>query len=159
LAGIDQRHALPWREHRPAYSGDESGGWIESKGEAIRILIVEDDYLVSLEMEGVLADAGYEVAGIAATAEEALALAAEHRPLLAIMDIHLASRRDGIEAALELFRRHGIRSVFATAHLDERTRKRAEPARPLGWLAKPYTMPSLIAEVARAISQLDPKDD
>ena len=68
------------------------------------------------------------------------------------VDIRLAGQRDGIEAAGDLFRELGVRCIFATAHDDQRTRSRAEPFAPLGWLAKPYTMASLIASVRQAIS-------
>src|SRR5712671_78232 len=67
-----------------------------------RILIVEDDYFVATALEQDLTDAGFEVVGIAVTAEEALDLGNLHRPALAVMDIRLAGARDGIDAALEL---------------------------------------------------------
>jgi DNA-binding NarL/FixJ family response regulator len=121
---------------------------------AQRILIVEDDFLVASEMENALIEAGFEIAAVASSAEEALELAREHRPILAVMDVHLASRRDGVEAALELFSDHGIRCIFATAHSDMDTRRRAEAALPLGWIAKPYTMSSLVALVERAVMKL-----
>lgn len=78
------------------------------------------------------------VTGIAATADEAISRAGSEDPDLAIMDIRLAGRRDGVEAALELYRSLGIRSIFASAHADSDTRKRAAPALPIGWVQKPY---------------------
>lgn len=119
-----------------------------------RVLVAEDDYLVALELEAGLKDAGFEVVGIAASADDAVKLAETGRPVLAIMDIRLAGGRDGIDAALELFRRNGIRSIFATAHLDPRTRARAEAAAPLGWLPKPYALDTLVATIERALSAL-----
>jgi two-component system, response regulator PdtaR len=117
-----------------------------------RILIVEDDYLVAIEMEGRLVEAGYEVVGTAGSAEEAISLARAHNPDLAIMDIRLAGLRDGVDAAVELFREHGTRSIFATAHDDPRTRRRAAAAEPLGWLRKPYSPDDLIAAVKAALA-------
>jgi DNA-binding NarL/FixJ family response regulator len=72
-----------------------------------------------------------------------------------IMDIRLAGARDGIDAALELYHSEGIRSLFATAHHDSGTRKRAQDARPLGWLAKPYQPAVLVHAVQSAIAELD----
>ena len=112
-----------------------------------RILIVEDDYFVALEVEHHLTQAGFVVVGIAATAEQALDLAVANKPVLAIMDIRLAGRRDGVDTAIELSSSHGIPSIFATAHCDTQTKKRAELAKPLGWLQKPYSSDSLIALV------------
>jgi DNA-binding NarL/FixJ family response regulator len=119
-----------------------------------RVLVAEDDYLVALELEAGLKDAGFEVVGIAASADDVVKLAESRRPVLAIMDIRLAGGRDGIDAALELFRRSGIRSIFATAHLDSRTRARAEAAAPLGWLPKPYALDTLVATIERALLAL-----
>jgi CheY-like chemotaxis protein len=120
-----------------------------------RILVVEDDFLIALQTEAALAEAGFHVVDTAASAEEAIALAKEKRPSLAVMDIRLASERDGIDAARELFQELGIRCIFATAHDDPYTRERAEPYAPLGWLTKPYTMASLVSMVMRALSKLD----
>ena len=117
------------------------------------ILIAEDDFLIAMQAEIALMDAGFTVSGIATTAEEALALAKQHQPALVVMDVRLAGQRDGIEAARDLFRELGVRCVFATAHDDVQTRARAEPFAPLGWLAKPYTMPSLVKLVREAISK------
>lgn len=145
--------------------GDEGGaGYASSSPEAQPeerpspaspcILLVEDDFLVSMEMETGLEEAGFEVAGIAATAEDAVALAAERRPALVVMDIRLASDRDGVDAALEIYRTLGIRSIFASAHGDARTRARAEPAQPLGWVAKPYRVETLVKAVREALRGL-----
>ncbi|MCK1476622.1 response regulator [Bradyrhizobium sp. 197] len=124
----------------------------EQLGNAGGILIVEDDYLIAMEAESALTDAGFSVTGVAATAEEALEMANQRRPVLVIMDVRLAGRRDGIDAAGDLFRGLGLRCVFATANDDHQTRARAEPFRPIGWLTKPYTMVSLISLVRTVIS-------
>jgi len=108
------------------------------------ILIVEDDFLIASDVESTLKSAGFNVCGIAASADEAVSLAKAHNPVLVIMDIRLAGKRDGIDAALELRRDLGLRCIFASAHADEDTRRRAELADPLGWMAKPYVMSGLI---------------
>ena len=122
--------------------------------ESDRILIVEDDMLVANEMEATLYDAGFEIVGIVATGKEALQLAEAERPMLAVMDIRIAGDRDGIDTALELFRSQGLRCIFASAHSDHDSRLRAQPAAPLGWLQKPYTMASLTAMVRAAVREL-----
>ena len=118
------------------------------------VLIVEDDYLVSLQIETALRDAGYRVCGIASTADSAIALAAAEKPTLAIMDIRLSGTRDGIDAAISLFSAFGVRSIFATAHSDDEVHERANAAAPLGWLQKPYTMASLLSAVREALDEL-----
>ena len=125
-----------------------------SHGEALRVLIVEDDFLVAMEVEAGLAAAGFAIVGVAATAEDAVRLAQVERPHLAIMDIRLASARDGVDAALEIFQSFGIRSLFATAHRDDRTLPRAMPARAIGWVQKPYLVETLVTEIEAARDEL-----
>ncbi len=137
--------------------GDDAGG-VRPPLPAARVLIVEDNFLVAIEAETVLQDAGFDVGEIAASAEDALRAAASGEYTLAVMDIRLATRTDGVTCALELFRQHGLRCVFATAHSDEETRRRAAPARPLGWLHKPYAMPVLVSAVRQALVRLEEGD-
>jgi two-component system, response regulator PdtaR len=120
-------------------SGDEENAAerqeaAERVDKATSILIVEDDFLIAMQAESALTEAGFSVSGVATTAEEALEIAKQCRPTIVIMDIRLAGRRDGIDAAADLFRELGVRCVFATAHDDQHTRARAEPFGPLaGW--------------------------
>lgn len=118
------------------------------------VLIVEDEWLVSMEIEGVLGDAGYDVAGTAVTADEAVRMVEMHRPDLVLMDIRLQGRRDGIQAAIEINRRFGLRCLFVSAHADVGTRERAAAANPLGWLSKPFSGPQLILALEAALRRL-----
>lgn len=137
--------------NRPSWSRvvfshlDPSGGDCASAPR--RVLVVEDDFLVAGELEHWLAAAGFQVIGPAATAEEAIALAAEADPDLAIMDVRLAGQRDGVDAAIQIYRQFGVRSMFATAHSDRWTLARGQEANPLGWVAKPYSAAGLVAEI------------
>jgi DNA-binding response OmpR family regulator len=119
------------------------------------ILIVEDDYLVALQAQGALAEAGFVLLDVATSAEEAIRLAGNGKAGLVVMDVRLAGLRDGIDAAIELYRNHGIRCIFASAHYDQITKNRAEAAMPLGWLEKPYSAASLVAMVRRGLQELD----
>ena len=137
------------------FARDDAAGTDRRPDKPERILVVEDDFLVAMQMESALTEAGFEVAGVAASGEDAIELAASEQPRLAVMDVRLAGERDGIDTALQLFAEHGIRCIFATAHHDEHSRRRAAPAGPLGWLHKPYTMASLVGMVRRALDELD----
>ena len=70
------------------------------------------------------------------------------------MDIHLANGDDGVDAALALAGKCGVRSLFVTAHTDDATRLRAEPARPLGWLVKPFRLAALTSAITDALSAI-----
>jgi two-component system, response regulator PdtaR len=150
-----ERVAVPLASPNDSKARTRSSEASETEQGKTRILVVEDDFLIALQTEAALTEAGFEVIGSATTAEEAIALAKAQEPCLAVMDIRLASERDGIDAAKELFKEFGIRCIFATAHDDLHTRRRAEPYAPLGWLAKPYTMTSLVTLVLEALSRLD----
>ena len=127
----------------------------KATSERTRIVIAEDDYLVATQMEDALMQAGFQPAAVVASAEEAVKAAVDNRVALVVMDIRLAGKRDGVDAAIELFQKHGMRCIFATAHVDAAVRQRAEAAQPLGWLQKPYSMTSLIELVREALGRLD----
>ena len=112
-----------------------------------RILIVEDEFLIAMECEWILADAGHEVVGVAADEQQALSLAERARPDLVLMDIRLARGGDGIEVAKAIRSRCGIRSLFVSAHGERETRDRGRAADPAGWLVKPYTAGMLLDAV------------
>jgi len=120
-----------------------------------RILIVEDNYFVAHQCESALLDAGYDVVDIVETADEAVQVAMERRPELVLMDIYLPGKRDGIDAALEILERLGIRSVFASALADAAVNARAESAKPLAWLAKPFNDRKLVTTVESALHEVD----
>jgi len=146
-----------WSAHlAPAAEGGPSGAQSENSDP---ILIVEDDLLIASQMEEALTEAGFRIAGTASTSKEALELAQSQSPTLVVMDIRLAGEHDGIDTALELFRSHGIRCIFASAYSDQEARRRAAPAAPLGWLQKPYTMASLTGMVRTAVRELRSRRD
>jgi two-component system, response regulator PdtaR len=150
-------HQLPsWSPYkgRAHFASDEGARPQARTLEPHRILIVEDDLLVAAQIEGTLIEGGLEVVGIATTAEEALELAGRNQPELAVVDIRIAGSSDGVDTAIELFRLHGIRCVFASAFSDQEARQRAEAAAPLGWVQKPYSMALLSQAVRTALDQL-----
>lgn len=121
---------------------------------AVRVLVVEDEAITAMGLELVLETLGYEVCGFAADAQEAVRQAASTTPDLILMDIRLANGSDGVQAAAEIRARHGIRSLFLTAHNDPATLERARNVSPFGILTKPYTRVQLGAALAAATREL-----
>jgi DNA-binding NarL/FixJ family response regulator len=117
-------------------------------------LVVEDNYIMATEIEAALIEAGFNVVGVSATADEAVSMAAALRPSLVIMDIHLSGKRDGVDAAIEIYSTLRIRSVFASAHHDDAIRARAAPSQPVAWLPKPYSTDLLVSTVRKAMEEL-----
>jgi CheY-like chemotaxis protein len=118
-----------------------------------RVLIVEDNFLEATFAEEALTEVGIQVIGITNSLADSVGIAKTQRPDLIVMDVQLGAGREGIDAALAILWATGIRCIFATAHADARTRSRAAPANPFGWLAKPYTGSDLVGMVRKALSQ------
>jgi hypothetical protein len=118
-----------------------------------RILIVEDEALNALYIASALEACGHAVFGIAATAEEALSLAADEAPDLVVMDITLRGEIDGVAAARALKERLDIPIVYVTAHSDRPTMQRAQSTDPAGYLLKPFTARQLQLTIEEALSQ------
>ena len=106
---------------------------------SLRVLIVEDEFFISLDTKALLQTLGHEVVGIAVSADQAVSFAERDRPDVVLMDIRLIGTRDGIDAAEEIDRRFGIPSLFVTANSDPLTRQRAANVSALGLLVKPLT--------------------
>lgn len=114
----------------------------------LRIIIVEDDAFIRLDLMTHLMAAGHAIVGTADAANEAVSLAERERPDLVLMDVRLVGEGDGIEAATEIWQRFSVRSLLISANLDAAARAKAAAANPLGFLEKPFTPCSLLAAVA-----------
>ncbi|HEV2473489.1 MAG TPA: response regulator, partial [Chthonomonadales bacterium] len=94
-----------------------------------RVLVLEDERLVARDIQSTLAAAGYETS-LAASGEEAIEVARRERPDLALVDIRLAGKLDGIETARALRQELELPVVYLTAHSDEETLERAKATEP-----------------------------
>lgn len=139
--------------HALARSSGEPGG---APGVRPRILVVEDNLVLAINTEDFLTSAGFDVVGVAASGAEAIILAERHKPSLVVMDIRLPGGADGIDTAIVLLEKHGIRSIFASAHSAPDMKARALSARPVGWLTKPYALADLAAAIAAALKPEPP---
>ncbi len=110
----------------------------------LRVLIVEDEFFISLDTEALLRELGHIPVGIAVSAEAAIAMAESHRPDVVLMDIRLSGVGDGIYAAETILPRFGIPSIFVTANTDPQTRQRALAAGGLAFIEKPVTRARLV---------------
>ncbi|MDF2975027.1 MAG: response regulator [Microvirga sp.] len=87
-----------------------------SSDKTLRILVVEDEILIALELESLLQDLGHDVVGIAASSKDALSLGRDLKPDLAFVDIHLSDGPTGIDVARHLSSEHGVTVLFMTAN-------------------------------------------
>lgn len=84
-----------------------------------RALIVEDEILIAMDLEAQIRKLGFDVCGVTSNAREALSLAMEDPPDLAIMDIYLNGTRDGIEVARQIRNLFATPVIFITAYGDD----------------------------------------
>jgi two-component system, response regulator PdtaR len=120
----------------------------------IAILVVEDEVLIGNYIKEILSAAGFEVIGVAASGPEAMSLAAQTQPTLALADIGLTGPIDGIELARRLRQEFSVPSIFLSGLIDERTIKRSATAQPLGFLEKPFIPSRMFAAIERALATL-----
>ncbi len=121
------------------------------KTDILSILIVEDEAIVAADLAGKLRQLGYEVVGIAAQGEEAIAQVQRLGPQLVLMDIQLAGPMDGIEAAEAIRRRHDVPVIYLTAHSDAATLARAKLTGPFGYILKPFEERELATQIELAL--------
>ena len=86
-----------------------------------RILVVDDEKIVNLDIQGTLKRLGYGIVGDAVSGLEAIAKADELKPDLVLMDIKLRGDMDGVEAANVIFKTYDIPIIFLTAYSDDKT--------------------------------------
>jgi PAS domain S-box-containing protein len=126
-----------------------------------KILIVEDEPIVALDLHQEILQMGCEVVGVAESADEALLAVSVCRPDLALMDIRIVGSMDGIQTARLLSSLYGTPSILLTSYSDETTIARAARAMPYGYLTKPFQSGELKAtmQVALHKARLDARQN
>lgn len=117
------------------------------------ILIVEDESVVSIDLEMNLQRFGYAIAGNVTSGAEALQVAHAVRPDLVLMDIQLRGAANGLTSAAAIHDQLGIPIVFVTANADEETIARSQQSGSYGFLNKPFRPSELKAAIEIALHQ------
>ncbi|MBO0880423.1 MAG: ANTAR domain-containing response regulator [Mycobacterium sp.] len=117
-----------------------------------RVLIVEDEALIRLDLAEMLREEGYEIVGEAGDGQEAVELAQQLKPDLVIMDVKMP-RRDGIDAAAEIASNRIAPIVVLTAFSQRDLVERARDAGAMAYLVKPFTASDLIPAIELAMSR------
>jgi PAS domain S-box-containing protein/putative nucleotidyltransferase with HDIG domain len=119
--------------------------------ERARIMVVEDEAVISLEIQDRLKQMGHSVCGTAVTGADAIKTASDERPDLILMDVQLRGAMDGVEAATEIRSRLDTPVIFLTAFADNQTVERARMTEPFGYLIKPFSEKELFAAIEVAL--------
>lgn len=118
---------------------------------SIKVLVVEDESIVSKDIQNSLVILGYTVVGSAATGERAIELANEVKPDIVLMDIMLKGTMNGIEAADNIRKNLRIPIIFLTAYTDDATLSKAKITEPFGYIIKPFKEIDLHTNIEMAI--------
>ena len=104
----------------------------------INVLVVEDESIVSKDIQYSLKKLGYNVVGVAATGQKAIDICGEKLPDIILMDIMLKGDINGIEAATRIKESYNIPVIFLTAYADENTLSKAKVTEPYAYIIKPF---------------------
>ena len=118
----------------------------------VRVLVVEDETLIRLDIVETLQDAGYTVVAEGASGDEAVELAAEYNPDLIVMDVKMPGM-DGLTAAEKILSEQQIAIVMLTAFSQRELVERARDAGAMAYVVKPFTPEHLIPAVEIALSR------
>jgi CRP-like cAMP-binding protein/AmiR/NasT family two-component response regulator len=112
-----------------------------------KVLVVEDEGVVALDIMQELESSGYSVVGHVTNGEDAVNQAVALRPDVILMDVNIQGDIDGITAAEQISGKTGTPVIFVTAHADEVTLQRAKLTRPFGYIIKPFEPNELRANI------------
>ena len=124
---------------------------IESKGPKTKILIVDDELIVAVNIKHILIKYGYEVVDVVGSVDEALESVKSKSPHLILMDINLKDRVDGITLAKMILEFADVSIIFLTAYSDLTTISRAKEIGSYGYIIKPFESKDLYAAIEMAI--------
>ncbi len=115
-----------------------------------KILIVEDDMIISLVVENMIKKLGHELVGKAASGEDAIELAKKHKPDIILMDIRLKGEMDGIEAVSIIKEHIETNVIYLTGNSDKANYDRARATNCIDLISKPFT----IGELTRSLEMV-----
>jgi len=116
---------------------------------ATRVLIIEDEPIIAMDLESIVRDLGHDVTGIAVTRDEAVALAKSSKPGLVLADIQLADASSGIDAVKDILGEFSVPVIFITAFPERLlTGERPEPT---FLITKPFQRSTVKAAIAQAL--------
>lgn len=116
-----------------------------------KLMIVDDEAVVTTQLEQRLESMKYDVVGTASSAEESVCMARDLCPDLILMDIVMKGKLDGIDAARIIKEDMDIPVIFLTAYADDKYINRAMLAEPFGYIVKPYRENEIMANIEIAL--------
>ena len=124
-----------------------------------RILIIEDEPLIALDLQQLLEQEGYEVFTDYQNVAHAIELITEWQPDLVLLDIELNEKKSGIDIAAYLNQRTTIAFCFLTSYSDFNTLEKVKKTQPKGFLVKPFKAQDVISTVYLLLGTADESED
>jgi chemotaxis response regulator CheB len=155
---VPVHHCLRLRDIAPALielAGEQPSAPRLSGPRSARLLIVEDERVVAMDLANRLRELGYVVVGSVASGEKAIAAAAELMPDLVLMDVSLAGSMRGTDAAHVLWEQYQLPVVYLTAYADDATLDQAKMSINYGYVVKPYRPEQVHAAIQVALDRYD----
>jgi DNA-binding NarL/FixJ family response regulator len=118
---------------------------------SVRVLIVEDDPVIAADLEFLVANDDYQVAGVAYDSTRALDLLHRFRPDIVLLDIAIRGDKDGIALAAIIRDKYRIPFIYITAFADKETLERAKSTLPDGYIVKPFKERDVISAIEMAV--------
>jgi len=116
-----------------------------------KVLIVEDEALIAMDLEMIIESMGFLVVGIVDNGDEALDQLITRQPDLILLDVNIRGHKDGIELAEIIKERTKKPFIFITSYADKRTLDRAKQTLPYGYILKPFSEQELKATIEIAL--------
>jgi PAS domain S-box-containing protein len=117
-----------------------------------KVFIVEDESIVSFDLECCLKNSGYDVVGTATSHKELMGKIENSNPNLILMDIRIHGEIDGIECAKQIRNIYRIPVIFLTAHSDKATIERSTKTKAFGYILKPFNEKALVTNIEMALA-------
>ncbi len=113
----------------------------------VKVLIVEDEMVIAMNLVSILEDLGYDVLDPANSYEEAVDALKEEQPDIALLDIQLDGDKDGIDFARYINQYQEIPFIYLTSNADSRTLNQAKETSPSSYLVKPFNQDDLFTSI------------
>ena len=121
-----------------------------SKSVSGRVMIIEDEAIIAIDLEAIVSEMGHQITGVARTEEAAIKLAEAEKPDLILSDIHLADNSSGIDAVNRILAQHGDCPVIFITAYPERLLT-GEGPEPAFLISKPYSEDQVRSAVSQAM--------
>lgn len=121
----------------------------------LTIIVVEDDFVIALDIRGILEEAGFSVITNIVSVEQAILCVEENKPDLVLIDINLKKDKDGVNLGHYLLKKGGIPYIYISSYSDNFTLERVKETRPFGFIVKPFKKADVTTTVSLVLNQFE----